>query len=397
MRAHLGYRRNATGSGTWVARRYDGSRYREETLAKADDDIDANGGDVLDFSQAQQRALGWFEEAARREMGLPASKDGRYTVRECVDDYLDWFAAHRKSYAQTRNTLEHWVLPTFGKRQVASLTTPELRKWLQKVAATPRKRKSQEPVSEAEQAERKRRRRVTANKIWATFRAALNMAFNEGRVASDLAWRRVKPFRGVDRARCRFLRRGEVLALLDACEPDFARLVRAALFTGCRYGELIHARVDSYLDGVFHIHESKSGKSRAVFLNDDGAAFFARLVRGRRGSEHLFVRDDGEPWAKSHQIRRMVDASKAAGIEPAANFHVLRHTYASHYLMNGGDLPGLSRQLGHSDTRMTMRHYAHLAEGWRRDAARQFAPSFFGDGGGDDPSAAPEIRLVRSA
>jgi integrase len=61
----------------------------------------------------------------------------------------------------------------------------------------------------------------------------------------------------------------------------------------------------------------------------------------------------------------MVAAAKAAHLPKPYNFHILRHTYASHYLMNGGDLPGLAQQMGHGDTRMTSRHYAHLANKWR--------------------------------
>lgn len=46
------------------------------------------------------------------------------------------------------------------------------------------------------------------------------------------------------------------------------------------------------------------------------------------------------------------------------------------YLMAGGSLEGLARQLGHEDTRMTIRNYAHLAESWRSAEAKRAAPSF---------------------
>jgi len=40
--------------------------------------------------------------------------------------------------------------------------------------------------------------------------------------------------------------------------------------------------------------------------------------------------------------------------------HALRHTFASHFMMNGGNIITLQRILGHSSLTMTMR-YAHLA------------------------------------
>jgi len=40
--------------------------------------------------------------------------------------------------------------------------------------------------------------------------------------------------------------------------------------------------------------------------------------------------------------------------------HVLRHTFASHFMMNGGNILELQRLLGHSTLAMTMR-YAHMA------------------------------------
>jgi site-specific recombinase XerD len=49
------------------------------------------------------------------------------------------------------------------------------------------------------------------------------------------------------------------------------------------------------------------------------------------------------------------------------NSHILRHTYASHFIMNGGNILTLQRILGHSDIKMTMR-YAHLAPDHLRDA-----------------------------
>ena len=55
------------------------------------------------------------------------------------------------------------------------------------------------------------------------------------------------------------------------------------------------------------------------------------------------------------------------------NTHILRHTFASHFIMNGGDILTLQRILGHSDLKMTMK-YAHLSPSHLDDVLK-FAPA----------------------
>ena len=69
-------------------------------------------------------------------------------------------------------------------------------------------------------------------------KAALNLAFQEGRASSDEAWRRVKPFEKADAPKVRYLSDEESRRLVNACPADFRELVSAASLTGCRYGEL---------------------------------------------------------------------------------------------------------------------------------------------------------------
>jgi len=60
-----------------------------------------------------------------------------------------------------------------------------------------------------------------------------------------------------------------------------------------------------------------------------------------------------------------------AGIEtPVGQLtHVFRHTFASHFMMNGGNILVLQRILGHTDIKVTMR-YAHFALDHLTDAMK---------------------------
>ena len=84
----------------------------------------------------------------------------------------------------------------------------------------------------------------------------------------------------------------------------------------------------------------------------------------------------GKVWKQSEAQRPMLRACANASIEPPISFHELRHTWASLAVMNGVPLMIVARNLGHSDSRMTERHYAHLAPSYMADAIRQNAPRY---------------------
>src|SRR5262249_40161036 len=150
-------------------------------------------------------------------------------------------------------------------------------------------------------------------------------------------WRKLRRFEGVDSARLRYLSIDESVRLLNACPEDFRRLVRAALETGCRFGELARLVVADFNPdvGTVAVTRSKTNRRRHVVLTDDGVAFFRSLCIGRSGDERMLLRDDGGEWRHTNQARPMAAAVARAKIAPRISFHGLRHTYASLAIMNG--------------------------------------------------------------
>jgi integrase len=373
----LGYRKGIKG-GTWLAKVVRDGVRKELAIAPADDVLDAGGG-VLSFAEAQATARAWFVKV-EKDSNDEDGRNGPYTVRQCVEDYLGWLSAHRKSAAGSRNYAEVHILPELGHLEVGRLTTSRIRTWHKTLAETParlRTRQGEPPRYRPlpTDADGKRARKATANRVLTILKAALNHAYHNGRAVSDDAWRRVRPFREVDAARLRYLSRDECRRLLNACPEDFRGLVRGALFSGCRYGELIRCCVEDINGdaGTLLIREAKSGRPRHVPLDAEARAFFATLCAGRRPSERLFVRANGAPWGKAHQIRPMAEASQAARLEPAANFHCLRHTWASHRVMAGAPLIVVAQVLGHSDSRMVEKHYGHLARSYVQEVIERTA------------------------
>jgi len=376
---HLGYRRPQTGAGKWLARHYIGNQtYELETLAIPDDFSDADGVAVLNYRQAQAKARARMVARAHHA----ADKHGPLTVADAVESYLSFLDSHRKTGYHARHRARAFILPALGGIEVQALTTEQLRKWHADIAKMPARART---APGAKQQHRKpdsadgiRRRRVSANAILTILRAALNFAWREGRAPSDAAWRRVRPFEGVDAARARYLTLAECKRLINAADPDFRKLVQAALATGCRYGELCRLTIADFNvdNGTLAVRISKSGKPRHVALTDESVALFHEWCAGRAASEILFVRADGKPWGISLQQTPMAKACERARITPAISFHILRHTHGSMLAMRGVPMGVIAEQLGHSNSRVTEKHYAHLAPSYVADTIRANAPRF---------------------
>lgn len=404
---HLGYRRLKGRAGTWWARHYLGDQnYSTEALGIADDMSDADGIAVLSYWQAQDQARARMVARAHAAVG----KTGPYTVADAFADYVRYLESDgrpTKSILDTTSRANAHILAALGKTKVADLTAKRLREWRDSVARSKARARSRKDATKPNYRGTVdiRARRASANRTWTILRAALNHAFREGNVGSDLAWRSVKPFRNVESARLRYLTIHEAKRLINACDYDFRPMVEAALQTGARYSEIARLQVHDFNPdaGTLAIRQSKSGKPRHVVLTDEGTTLFRQLTVGKSGNELIFcnrgrieralkrererlkkagklpdaatVKDLGD-WRTSEQSRPMVEACKHAKISPPISFHGLRHTWASLAVMNGVPLMVVAKNLGHADTRMVEKHYGHLAPSYIADAIRAGAPKF---------------------
>jgi integrase len=376
---HVGYRRIAGKAGTWWARYYAGEQhYNVEPLGTADDVEAADGRTVLDFWQALAKARGG---ATARVEAPEVIKE--LTVADAIASYVIYLRSRGKGAADAEIKVR-LILPELGSVKLTDpRLTEKIRAWLAKLAETPRRIRTargskQRHDKAAKDNESKRKRRAAANRVFTVLRAALNFAFHEGRVLSDRGWKRVKPFEAVDAARIDYLTPVDAQRLLNACEPDFRLLVRAALETGARYSELARVTAGDFNSdtGTVTIGASKTGRARHVVLKGTGTAFFGQLAAGRAGDELLLRKADGQPWGVHQQKARMREACKRAGIVPAVGFHALRHSHASALAKAGTPMPIIAEQLGHTSTKYTVKNYVHFAPSHAADVIREALPSF---------------------
>lgn len=367
---HVGYRKGPRG-GKWQARIFAEGKYVEKAIGLADDTADADGEIILSWTHALGKARAWREEALRKARGLGQAR-AKYTVAEAMEDYLKEYERQgKKSLASVRQTINAHIKPALGSTEVEKLTSKKIKDWQGELWQKPAKNRGGKEIESDPRA-----RKATANRIVTILKAALNHAFAEDMVASDLAWRKVKPFKNVEVARVRYLSIDEQRRLVNACDPEFRPLVQGALFTGCRVSELARLRVaDINLDAdTILIRESKSGKPRHVVLSDEGIQFFKTHTAGRSGDDLVFP-FNGREMGKSEHFRMMVAASTAAKIMPRVKFHDLRHTHASMLAMKGVPMGVIATQLGHSDTRITEKHYAHLSPSYVAETIKAQLPT----------------------
>jgi integrase len=376
---HLGYRRLRNAPGSWVARIYIGQQsYEVKRLGTADDSSDANGIDVLNFSQAQNEAR------KERDRHAGGGWRGPITVGDVMERYLRGIEVERGNADDARCRYEAFIKPHFGDLEVSGLTTERIRNWRNQLSQEParartRKGDQQRYRKTKNDADARRRRQSSVNRTLAMFKAALNKAWEDDVLPDNAVWMRVKLFEGVSASRARFLKVEEAKRLLNACDPYFRLLVQAALQTGARYGKLTQLRVADFNPdtGRVLIATSAANKKGAdAVLSDEGKAFFGRVCIGRAGDELMFTKADGAPWGKGHQIRPIKLACKAAHIAPAISFHILRHTWASLAIMHGMPMFLVAKNLGHRDTRMVEKHYGHIEQDYQTQMIREHSPKF---------------------
>lgn len=399
---YLCYRRPKSGaSGSWFARwrPEDGDRQIHQVrLGGADDFLEANGVDTLTYREAHRKAETWFTEMAQnhhRQVTGEVIQKGPYTVADAMKDYLGDAALRGvKGLKIMTLTDQAHISPILGDIPVNKLSKKRIEDWLHALAEAPR-RKTGRRRAEGEEVQvleapatddERRARKDTANRILTNLRAALNFAHQSGKVTGPTLWREVKKFKNAGTARVRFLSVVEQRRLVNVCPPGFKELVQAALYTGCRYGELCRLQVRDFdpKAGTVFIETTKSGKPRHVTLNSEGIDWFKQQVAGKPSNATLLTRPNAKgterkgatdpfAWGPHDQKKAMKKACEDAKLDPLG-FHELRHTYASGLVNRGVPLAFVAEQLGHVDTSMVEKHYGHLSPKAKTDAIRKLAP-----------------------
>ena len=166
--------------------------------------------------------------------------------------------------------------------------------------------------------------------------------------------------------RHRYLSVEEADKLVNACiSPRVRAVVILALHTGMRLGEILNLRIRDidFPTGLILIRDSKNSEPRHIPADATVVDLLTNYPR-HPDFDLVFATTNG---TKLKGVRDgFKNACNRAGISDL-HFHDLRHTFASQWMMAGGDLYLLKEILGHKSIVMTQR-YSHLSPKFMRSA-----------------------------
>ena len=276
------------------------------------------------------------ESAQKTTCSVPLFRD--FVIEQWKAVHYPWYKPSTRKRAS--GYLTRQLLPAFGSTPLNGITSGQVVRWFG--------RYSQSAPGGAN----------TALRI---LRAILNFAIACGHIETN-------PTLGVQsnrrKARNRFLSREEIRRLHRVLDEQSrkgpaarqeADIVRLLLLTGCRLGEVLQLRWCEVDSDMLVLADSKTGP-RKVHLNAQARHIIDDQLPGR--SAYVFPSPRGFDRPRSPTLPSWNSIRRYAGIEDV-RIHDLRHSFASHAVMSGIPVPVVSRLLGHSNVRMTLR-YSHL-------------------------------------
>jgi site-specific recombinase XerD len=160
----------------------------------------------------------------------------------------------------------------------------------------------------------------------------------------------------------------EIARLIDAAGNLLSRAILMTLYsTGMRRSEVTRLRIED-IDSermIVHIRKGKGGKDRDVPLCPKLLETLREYWRWKKPATWLFPRGIGPRGETGHITSKTVwyacsEAARYAGLNKRVTPHMLRHSFATHLLENGTDLPTIQVLLGHHDLDATS-IYLHLS------------------------------------
>ncbi|EMX8401566.1 tyrosine-type recombinase/integrase [Yersinia enterocolitica] len=163
----------------------------------------------------------------------------------------------------------------------------------------------------------------------------------------------IRPFKEAE-SDMSFLSDEEIESLIERLDGDELKATLLCLATGGRWGEIANLKCEHIIGNKVTFMKTKNGKRRTVPISGELKAFVKQEQSGA-----LFKPNYMTVRSTLKELKPDLPVGQAV--------HVLRHTFATHFMMNGGNIITLQRILGHATIQQTMT-YAHFAPDFLQDA-----------------------------
>jgi integrase len=327
-----------------------------------------------DFA-SKELALRWSAEKERELLGLVPKKEEIESIlfKEVVERYVEHRLAAGKcprSYYHLQIAAKKGAHPgfwtkEFGDYPIDSLTTERLEDALRK------------------QARRRKWTPSTWNRAIVQLSALFTYAKSRKWIKEHPVERGQIPKLPEDNARTRWLRLHEIEAILEKCPEWLEPLVRFALSTGMRLGEVCGLTRAGYqvdqLEQAYVVTERTKNGERLIWPLEGWPKEYIekRVADCRFAGDYLFPGPKGGN-AYTSVNRTLAGVIRAAGLKygrkypDGITFHSFRHSMAS-LALNHGVPEATVQRMGNWKTRAMVARYAHLADEELRKAAAKLA------------------------
>lgn len=200
----------------------------------------------------------------------------------------------------------------------------------------------------------------TMNLELAYFRAVFNELKRLGHWKRDNPLENLRPFKS-EEAELAYLEENEIRRLLDECKNSrnshVYHVAYLYLVTGARWDEAESLTTKQIRNLKVTFIKTKGNRNRSVPISK---TVYDSIPKPEK---------PGRLFNSCYSAFRSAVKRSELDLPDGQLSHVLRHTFASHFMMNGGNILVLQRILGHTDIKMTMR-YSHFSPEHLEDAIR---------------------------
>lgn len=314
-------------------------------------DIQPGGRGAKRFRKSfkiKSEALAWEAWVKTQVVQTPAWQPQKKDLRRLTDLIELWYSHHGKQLRSGKDTYQRLLF------MAAAMRNPTAEAFSASTFSNYRNARIQSGVSAS-----------NMNREHAYLRAVFNELRRVGEWTNENPLRDLRQFKLSEREMS-YLNHEQILLLLTALKARKTNtyiIAKICLSTGARWSEAEQLRREQIRNNQIHFANTKSGKNRTIPITED--LILEIENRCIKGFGMRLFKDCYEDF------RRCI-VTLDISLPDGQLTHVLRHTFASHFMMNGGNILTLQRILGHSSITMTMK-YAHLAPEHLQEA-KKFNP-----------------------